>query len=71
MSWLKTLIASLRWKISKPFDGKTWNFRKGCPDCGSTRFYEGPSGGMCINIECVDCGSKFNVGPFQHAERII
>jgi len=33
-----------------------------CPDCGSTRFYEGPEGGICVNIMCADekCSSKFN-----------
>lgn len=36
-----------------------------CPDCGSEKFYEGPSGGMSINIKCAGCGSWFNdMGPF-------
>lgn len=45
-----------------------------CPDCGSTEFYEGPSGGLCINYECANCGSRFNVGMIGnsiiHFERI-
>ena len=31
-----------------------------CLDCGSDKFYEGPHGGMAINIKCVNCGSEFN-----------
>jgi hypothetical protein len=40
-----------------------------CPDCGSSDFIEGPSGGMCTNIMCAGCGAKFNMSPFG-AERI-
>ncbi len=43
---------------------------KACPDCGSTKFYEGPHGGMSVNIKCAGCGHRFNVmGPFG-VERI-
>ena len=31
-----------------------------CPDCGSTAFYEGPSGGLCTNIRCAGCSHWFN-----------
>jgi DNA-directed RNA polymerase subunit RPC12/RpoP len=34
-----------------------------CPDCSSTDFFEGPCGGMSVNIKCAHCGSKFNVVP--------
>jgi hypothetical protein len=34
-----------------------------CPDCGTKRFWEGPHGGMNVNIQCSGCGSKFNVIP--------
>lgn len=35
-----------------------------CPKCGSAGgFYEGPSGGMSTNIECADCGQRYNVTP--------
>lgn len=34
-----------------------------CPDCGCQKFLDGPEGGMCTNIECVGCGSTFNVTP--------
>ena len=40
-----------------------------CPDCGSVEFFEGPSGGICTNILCAVCGSRFNVSMF-FAERI-
>lgn len=33
-----------------------------CPDCGSLDFYEGPSGGLCVNYQCAGCGSRFNIG---------
>lgn len=45
-----------------------------CPDCGKhDGFYEGPSGGMSINIKCAnpECKAKFNVTPvIGIAERI-
>lgn len=33
-----------------------------CPDCGGKEFLEGPSGGICTNYKCANCGSKFNIG---------
>ena len=33
---------------------------KGCPDCGTKDFYEGPSGGMSQNMKCSGCGHWFN-----------
>jgi DNA-directed RNA polymerase subunit RPC12/RpoP len=33
-----------------------------CPDCGSKDFIEGPSGGICTNYTCAECGSRFNIG---------
>lgn len=47
-----------------------------CPDCGNDQFYEGPSGGMNVNILCAnsECGSRFNIayhqGTLLHFERI-
>lgn len=36
-----------------------------CPDCGKWDFYNGPEGGMSVNIYCDNCGSWFNdSGPF-------
>ncbi|TYL87462.1 hypothetical protein [Bradyrhizobium cytisi] len=32
-----------------------------CPDCGGFLFRPGPCGGVSQNIECVGCGSRFNV----------
>lgn len=35
-----------------------------CPDCKSTAgFFEGPSGGMSVNIMCESCGHEFNFCP--------
>jgi len=33
----------------------------GCPDCGSGKFKEGPSGGMSTNVKCAGCGHWFNL----------
>jgi len=42
-------------------DHVTQAFKHGkCPDCGSTEFYEGPSGGLCTNIQCAGCQHWFN-----------
>lgn len=43
-----------------------------CPDCGSKKgFYEGPSGGLSTNIQCIECGQAYNVTPMIGiAERI-
>jgi len=37
-----------------------------CPNCGGNQWYEGPSGGMSINIKCANprCGLWFNHTPF-------
>jgi len=38
-----------------------------CPDCGDNKWYEGPHGGLSVNIKCAnhECGRKFNwMGPF-------
>jgi len=31
------------------------------PCCGSTKFYEGPRGGACINVECAKCCHRWNI----------
>lgn len=42
-----------------------------CPDCGGEGFWEGPSGGMSVNIMCVHCQNRFNVTPIiERAARI-
>ena len=37
----------------------SWDGR--CPYCGETKFYEGPEGGLCINLMCSRCEAKINV----------
>lgn len=32
-----------------------------CPDCGGFIFRPGPRGGVARNVECVGCGSRFNI----------
>lgn len=43
-----------------------------CPDCHHhDGFYEGPSGGLSTNVECVNCHHWFNITPVVGiAERI-
>lgn len=41
-----------------------------CPDCGGTKFYEGPCGGAAQNIQCATCGHWFNCGLPLFFERI-
>ena len=31
--------------------------------CGSTDFYEGPHGGLAVNVKCVKCGKLYNIVP--------
>lgn len=33
-----------------------------CTFCGTSEFYEGPSGGVSQNIKCAKCGARFNIG---------
>lgn len=45
----------------------------GCVKCSKTPkgFYEGPSGGMCQNVFCSQCGQGYNLTPVaQWAELI-
>jgi hypothetical protein len=35
-----------------------------CPDCDGFIFRPGPRGGASQNIECIGCGSRFNVAHF-------
>jgi hypothetical protein len=35
-----------------------------CPDCAGFIFRQGPQGAASQNIECVGCGSRFNVTKF-------
>ena len=57
----------LGWKDSPPDHphiADTANIRKAlskghCPDCGHTKFYEGPHGGSGVNILCAWCGHEF------------
>lgn len=41
-----------------------------CPDCKvKGKILAGPCGGMCMNVKCGNCGSRFNITPFG-VERI-
>jgi hypothetical protein len=44
-----------------------------CLHCGGTSFYEGPRGGLSLNIFCAKCGAGFNIhlipgGPYLDME---
>ena len=41
------------------------------PCCGAKAFLEGPCGGVCMNIECSSCGTKFNTSLMFPEMRII
>jgi hypothetical protein len=32
-----------------------------CRYCAGTKFLEGPSGGLCTNVQCDACGARYNV----------
>jgi hypothetical protein len=38
-----------------------------CPDCGGFIFRPGPRAGLSQNVECVGCGSRFNVTRFDRS----
>jgi hypothetical protein len=33
------------------------------PCCGQKGYFEGPSGGLSVNIKCAHCERKFNICP--------
>jgi hypothetical protein len=39
-----------------------------CPDCKHDSFLMGPKGGMGQNVKCEDCGSEFNLAPFEDGQ---
>jgi hypothetical protein len=63
--------------MEKEIEGLIYWIRKDkCPDCKGTGFWEGPRGGININIFCknAECRSGFNIAVFAGevlmAERI-
>ena len=61
MAWLARLFgarrAGERRKVGR--ESVVWDGR--CPDCGSTRFHEGSSGGLLDEHECVRLSARFTV----------
>ena len=43
--------------------GEFGQFGGVCPDCGGKDWFEGPSGGMNVNIKCSGCGLWLNYSP--------
>jgi len=65
--------ATVRPKSKKDMDvpvaddpNHVWTSSGKCPECGSSDWYEGPSGGMSTNYMCAndDCEAKYNFTPF-------
>jgi hypothetical protein len=40
---------------SGPPEGNDSEVRTTCPDCGHDQFFEGPHGGMSVNVQCAGC----------------
>jgi len=36
-----------------------------CPVCGTATLLEGPHGGLCVNVMCSRCRSKWNIAPIE------
>jgi hypothetical protein len=51
--------------ISKVFEENVFPDNENCPDCGGGIWRLGPRGGISQNIECVGCGSRFNIARLQ------
>ena len=47
----------------KPELHEMGHFNGECPDCGNKSWYEGPAGGMSVNIKCAQCGLWLNHTP--------
>lgn len=67
---MKVFGLEIRWRPQqpKPIIHKDWKecLKRGfCPDCLSNRFDFGARGGMVQNVTCSNCGSKFNLAPFD------
>ena len=52
-------------------DAITFFDNKKMPCCGSSQYYDGPSGGMTTNIECCKCGRKYNANIMGFGPRYI
>jgi len=58
LNWLTRLLPKRQQLIGRDF--VTWARPGSCPDCGNRHLLAGPQGGLCTNIECADCGARFN-----------
>lgn len=76
--WMR-LFGWIRKRPQQPLPhGETGGFSKAnrftrCLHCHGTQFYEGPEGGLSINLECAECGARYNVfrapgGPYLDME---
>ena len=59
MKWLKGIVSLFK---GAPPQSDVESFQKGeCPNCGSTHFLLGPSGGISQNVQCCGCKKEYNV----------
>src|SRR5262249_38091498 len=49
-----------RWGFPRPPPREMDKFSQ-CYHCGDTGYYEGPAGGLSMNITCAGCGARYNV----------
>jgi hypothetical protein len=53
---------------------ETWNkMLKGCVKCKMhpISLVEGPTGGLCINVFCSNCGQGYNIAPMMEMAQLI
>lgn len=43
------------------YDFIRWQPENQCPDCDANDFEPGPQAGLCINVTCRKCKSRFNI----------
>lgn len=60
INWILTFLG-----IKPPKNSPVDFYRLKCSYCGGTEFFEGPSGGLSVNILCANkaCSHWFNWGP--------
>lgn len=48
-----------------------WLDKSCCPLCHTETLREGPCGGLCINVMCRTCGSRWNMTPLNFGHEFI
>jgi len=58
-SWLKRRKSTV---LPPPLNKVNIDRFTSCIYCDSPEYYEGPTGGVAMNIKCAQCGARFNIG---------